>query len=277
MGLKFEKEVMIKFIFSVLIFVYFPTAVALQTKVFLTNNTPKHLDLLVNGMQQQIQPYETKNVLQITRDGTWSPGVIDNFEIEIQNAKYPEQVLRYRLERTSEFLSSKIKSYFQLPFEKENEFLKKDYIVERINNLWSENTHFYAREYLPIGHIYDDIQLVVDESCENFQRTESPNELTVLNYNIQMLPFYTEVVDKLNQPKERAKLIPARIKTYDIVVVEELFDKYLREEFISLMSAEYPCRLYLWPFRNRFRTQNTTLAQAGIEKLTFSNEFLCAI
>jgi endonuclease/exonuclease/phosphatase family metal-dependent hydrolase len=54
------------------------------------------------------------------------------------------------------------------------------------------------------------------------------------------MPFYAGAVDKLNQPKIRVKDIPAKIANYDVVVLEELFDHYLRETITNEIKQYYP-------------------------------------
>ena len=94
----------------------------------------------------------------------------------------------------------------------------------------------------------DEINYVLDMPRSRYERTDNINNLTILTYNTQIWPSVIEVANflgisnmRLNEPDKRVKLIPTRLKNYDVVVAEELMDPSRTQTFINAMNnAGYP-------------------------------------
>lgn len=98
----------------------------------------------------------------------------------------------------------------------------------------------YAKTWRPSLQLFNDYQIVIDADHGLTPWESSPDHLSVLTYNTQMMPLIAGAVDRLNQPDVRVTVIPSTIATFDVVVMQELFDKDLRETMVKGMSATYP-------------------------------------
>ncbi len=216
------------------------SANALESKVYLTNDSDSVLNVqLAESPSTSIMllPYTTQQIFAVQRDDLTKIKEVQKYHLAIASDKFPHQPLVYEIAKYHELLSSKLMHWLKLPDESEQPLFVNPHEVTKIQTGWNDNYQLFAKEKLTLGHVYDDQFLVVHQTVEPYSlKAEQANELSVLNYNTQLLPFYTGVVDKLNQPGIRAQLIPYRIPEDDVVVFEELFDKAHRVMVKILME-----------------------------------------
>jgi len=70
---------------------------------------------------------------------------------------------------------------------------------------------------------------------------ERSDQLSLVNYNIQIWPFYGDAVNPPNHKDLRIELIPDRLgPNFDVIFFNEIFDKGLREKLTKKMLVHYP-------------------------------------
>ncbi|MDF1655954.1 MAG: sphingomyelin phosphodiesterase [Coxiellaceae bacterium] len=97
-------------------------------------------------------------------------------------------------------------------------------------SFWGSNDMaLYTLRWPNIGSLYDNFHLVISNLNKNqplSKPTPDKNTLSVLTYNVQEWPAGMGgplTGDDLNHPRIRARVIPALVKNYDVVVMQELF------------------------------------------------------
>jgi endonuclease/exonuclease/phosphatase family metal-dependent hydrolase len=135
---------------------------------------------------------------------------------------------------------SHITTELALPQQNKFPILANNGLQQFTGSFWGNHYTIYARTWLPTSHLFNHYHVVIDQNNQATVNTETANKLNILTYNTQLMPFYAGTVDDLNQPGIRAKSIPGKITHYDVVLLEELFDKNLREILIKLTQAAYP-------------------------------------
>jgi len=73
------------------------------------------------------------------------------------------------------------------------------------------------------------------------QHSKQTDTLNIVSYNIQIWPFYGDVIYPPNHKNIRTSLIPKALgANFDVIFFNEIFDKGLRENLVRQMSVEYP-------------------------------------
>lgn len=211
------------------------------THIILTNNTSKLLTVNVvasaddpefkKGVQwdadiSTLKPYETKKVLWFIR----------NSGLKV-NHRYDFNLI----------LNQSIKFHFNLiPNSTFGSVISTDLTMPDFPNqiILSQNglyhyPNIHARTWRPSSQLFNDYQFVIDDEKPVSIQTEHSAELSVLTYNTQMMPFYADGIDDLNDPSIRERNIPDLISGFDVVMMEELFDRDLRSAMIKDMSRYY--------------------------------------
>lgn len=193
-----------------------------------------------DGEAVTLAPYVTKQVLWFSRNDDVKKDVKYEFNLTASNALYVDQPLKLTFTEHGKTAGSDIATHLVIPGQAKQKILTKDTFESYKGSFWNSDEIIYARSTLPSGHLYNSFHFVIDTPQNNAIETSSNQQLSVLTYNVQLLPLYANVVDDLNQPSERAKSIPSKITGYDVVVMEELFDHDLRENMIESMKKVYP-------------------------------------
>lgn len=95
----------------------------------------------------------------------------------------------------------------------------------------------------PHGNVQltDAISYAVTERQAQFHHNDNANELAVLTYNTQIWPLYGQVGGIImNNPARRTEDIAERVNDYDIVTVQEFFEKDYRARFSQFLQAYLP-------------------------------------
>lgn len=224
--------------------------------VTLTNNTDKNMQVETTLITtdtsftrdkdwgatiETLKPYESKEVLWFSRDPDVKAGQEYQFNV---SAKLEDNFLIPTTFTFNEVGKSPHGSLLNidltLPYEIKKPILTQDGLEKFNGQFWGDEYSIYARSWLPDDSNYRHFHLVIDKHQENSFDTQSNQKISVLTYNTQLMPFYAEVVDDLNQPKIRVEDIPAKISQFDVVILEELFDHDLRSTMTKRMQPQYP-------------------------------------
>lgn len=224
--------------------------------VTITNNTDEKVSinsaLLTNDSEFErgtdwdsltlaLAPYETKQVLWFRRLQDIKPNELYLFNLYANNSDYSNQnMLLTFLEKGKPILSSEIATDLTLPLQTKQRIFNKSGLYEFFGEFWGSKHIVYGMSWLPLGNLYNSYHFVIDKPVENVIKTPSSQQISILSYNTQLMPFYAGVVDDLNQPDIRVKDIPKKISQFDVVILEELFDRDLRNKIVRLMEANYP-------------------------------------
>lgn len=224
--------------------------------ITLTNNTNEQLTINSNltsndrdfergkdwdGYTLTFAPYETKEVLWFRRLRNIKSNMLYLFNITATNPAYPKQPLSIDFsERGKILLSSEVKVDISLPDQAKQRIFNASGLYFFSANFWGGKKNFYGKSWLPFGKLYNSYHFVIDKLVEKSIATPSKQQISLLSYNTQLMPFYANVADDLNQPKVRVKEIPRKISQFDVVILEELFDRDLRKTMTNLMSEYYP-------------------------------------
>lgn len=221
--------------------------------VTLTNNTPENLFIKTSlatsdhsfqqanswgGMEGFLAPYETKQVLWFSRNKDIHADQSYQFKV-IATRENQEEPLLFNFDETGKVHGSDLRVSLTFP---EKQWMLLDQTGMQIFNekLWGINQTFYARTWLPSNKQFNQYHFVINQSEGTPFDMLDKQKISILTYNVQLMPFYANVVDDLNQPSVRAKDLPAKIANYDVVILEELFDHDLRDKVKEGMKPYYP-------------------------------------
>lgn len=239
------------------------TAATAQTKttfaysyVTLTNNTSDSIQVQTtlstqdtdfkrgkdwDGETLTLAPYETKQVLWFSRNTDVKADQHYRFDLTASHAGYPADAVRISFfEKGKSVFGSEISEELALPNQSARPLLKQSNFEQITSTFWGNAFTLYARSWLPLGNLYSNFHFVIDRPENINFDTASNQKISILTYNTQLMPFYAGAVDDLNQPGTRAVDIPAKIKQYDVVILEELFDRNHRNTIIDKMQPYYP-------------------------------------
>lgn len=194
-----------------------------------------------DGTTLTLAPYETKQVLWFNRNQDVKANQLYQFDISARNSNYPSDDMTVTfVEKGKKVYGSEISTDLTLPGQAKQTILKNRRLEKFSDHFWGGNHTVYARNWLPDGKLFSDYHLVIDEAENDTFNTNSNLKLSILTYNTQLLPFYANGIDDLNQPNIRAKDISHKITEFDVVILEELFDRDLRNKMINAMRSDYP-------------------------------------
>lgn len=227
-----------------------------RSHVTITNNTNESVTISVNlqtadpdfkkGNQwdetsMTLEPYQSKEVLWFARNVGVKKNTQYDFSISASNVKYNNEVVQLGFHvKGIAVYGSDIATDLTLPTKNRETILSSDGLYKFPAKYWGGDAIVHARTSRSLGHLFNDYQFVIDKSVPVSISADRNTELSVLTYNTQLMPFYADGVDDLNEPKIREKDIPAKIANYDVVMMEELFDRDLRSSMISDMTKYYP-------------------------------------
>jgi len=165
-----------------------------------------------------------------------------HFKVSMQNESYPGQDIHFFITTVGKFSGSKIiETKIQFP---SGQFLTLDpqkndsFSIFEWNNLMM---HFVPYNRKDSGITWPSFNLSVDENQDDNFDFSTSNTFKAMTYNIQIFPFYGDVVSLPNNKRERAYRLPTLIgDQQDVVSLNEVFDRDLRNHIIADMSSMYP-------------------------------------
>lgn len=252
--------------FSLYLSVLFFSGVAYSSSnVWLTNNTlsPLYISsvlltnddtflnekgLMWDAQQDKLNPFETKKVAWFSRNQHLQKNTLYRYLVCVSPHKSDKNCM---LENNDNILyqfdvvgnlvyGSTIRTFVQSPEHDKREVLVKDGLENWHDTFWQDNYQLYGRSWLYSGEVFSSYHFLIDNVKQQKMSDGNANAISILTYNTQLMPFYTGVVNRLNHPDYRAKIIPTYITQYDVVVLQELFDKSHRETLTDIMSTHYP-------------------------------------
>ncbi|SRR5579885_481791 len=193
------------------------------------------------GGSATLQPYETRQILWFSRNADIKTDKHYRFIVNAAGGNGTNEHVRIQFdEKGKQVFGSEVKVELALPGQQSKSILDNKGLEQFPARMWGGEYRIYARNWLPAGHVFNNYQFVVDKPDQTRMDDASNQSLSLLTYNTQLMPFYAGAVDDLNQPGIRAADIPAKIAQYDVVIMEELFDRDLRNSMIQSMSKNYP-------------------------------------
>ena len=227
-----------------------------NTTVILTNNTPVVLQLKINlltedkafqkgkdwdGNSLLLAPYETKSILWFNRNIHVKSDQLYQFDIVIEHPNYHHQDLIISVtEKGKKIYGSDIYANLTLPLQIKRNILVNNHFQLIAADFWNNSYQIYARQWTPLTSLVGHYHFTINQPQTSIFNTSSAKRISILSYNTQFMPFYANVINNLNQPDIRVTDIPPKISSYDVVILEELFDKDLRLKIIKLMQVHYP-------------------------------------
>lgn len=187
-----------------------------------------------------LEPYETKEVLWFSRNIHLKTDELYQFNLNVTPLNPLDLPVQFSFFVTGQAtLGSDIKMYLTMPFKPQKRILLERGLETYSGDFWKGQHYIYARNHLVTANFFSSFHFVIDEP-QSLQNPTPPQTLDVLSYNTQLMPFYTRVVNKLNHPGTRANDIPDKISSFDAVILEELFDRDLRNQITNKMKLQYP-------------------------------------
>jgi endonuclease/exonuclease/phosphatase family metal-dependent hydrolase len=241
------KKLLLAVSFFSLLFLSLPAMALLETTyVVFTNNTSKpqsvKVSLVTNdpkykkgknwgGESTILKPYENRIILWVNRNA----GLIyKNYDFYLSLEQ--GSVIHFKL-IPQIVVGSALSTRLKLPKQAEKDILQDDGLFHfQVDT----DSKIHARTWHPKMQLFNSYHFALDNEKPISVPAEKNTELSVLTYNTQMMPFYANGIDDLNNPSQRALLIPKMTQGYDVVMLEELFDRDLRATVIKAMSEAYP-------------------------------------
>ena len=241
--------------FLALLFPALTYAIPGYTYVNLTNNTNENMEIQStlttedssfkkgkdwNESALTLAPYETKQVLWFSRNFDVELNKIYQFDLTGNSSNSSDPLTISFIEKGKSIYGSTLNTFLTLPNQSQVEILQHKGLEQIQGQFWNNHYTVYARDWLPTAGLFDNYHFVIDQPENNSFDTSSNQTLSVLTYNTQMMPFYVNVEDDLNQTGIRVQDIPKKITQYDVVILEELFDLDLRIKMTNAMGENYP-------------------------------------
>ena len=190
-----------------------------------------------------LEPYETKQVLWFSRNQNVKANYIYQFNLFAEHERYPNNAIIFSfIAKGNVMYGSDISTSLILPNQSTQIILTENGLEKFKSLIWDDQYVIYARTWLPKGGLFNDYHIVIDKPEENIFDTSSNEKISLLTYNTQLMPFYANVKNDLNQPDVRALDIAKKIGQYDVVILQELFDRDLRIKISNALKANYPYR-----------------------------------
>lgn len=243
---------------------FFTSITFANTNVWITNNTfsPLYIDgaLITNDqafinqkknmwdlVTSKINPLETKKIAWFSRNAHLHPGTLYRYVICVS----PNKLLNCSMNNIDDliyhfdvvgntFYGSTLRTFLKYPQGQEKEILLTDGLEKLTATFWEDTYNLYNRSWLYLGEVFSSYHFVIDNIKPHQPADNNSNKLSILTYNTQLMPFYAGLVNRLNQPSYRAQMIPIYTSQYDVVILQELFDKNHRDKLIAAMNAFYP-------------------------------------
>ena len=205
------------------------------TNISVLNNTLQPLEVVAGDTVHTIAPYAKKELLRVERNTGFKPGEVTTFDLDWQHWD-----LHYQMQRTGEWIGSSIASSVRLADEPDQPIFEQENFAQLPLVGDDASASFYGASTKSIAKIYADVSLGIDGPHPRYHRQPEANHLTVLTLNTQLMPLYAGTYNKLNNPGHRAKVIPSLVKDYDVVMMQELYDRDYRATVTALMAEDYP-------------------------------------
>lgn len=246
------------FTFILLLIFNIPYAYAIElhrSDFILTNNTPEKMDVKVKLTTKDsnftkgkdwdessitLLPYESKPVLWFRRNLHVKHNVVYRFDVTANHPSYPGKEIVLTFVMIGQRIGSTVTADVTCPDKIPKQLYQRTGLEHFSESLWGCRYDIYARSWLDLNRLFDSYHFVISKPQKIFFDTANLKQISVLTYNVQLLPFYGSVSANLNHPKVRAVDIPKKIKQYDVVIFEELYEKSLRESIIRGMFDNYP-------------------------------------
>ncbi len=165
-----------------------------------------------------------------------------HFNVLVLDNNNPDQFLNFYITTKGLFSGSKIiETYVVLPSGERIVFDPKKQASFNIPN--SNNLIF---RFIPFARTDQTVSwpsfvLVIDKAYEDAFEFSQSNTLKILNYNVQLWPFYSDHTNPPNHRDERARRLPELINNnYDYVTLHEVFERGIRDKMIRDMREYYP-------------------------------------
>lgn len=268
-----------KFFIKLLLFIFSSTIsyqVLADSYIYLTNSTPdtvyvetkhtgsKPLTQNTHWSQEatKLAPYETKKVLRVNRYTGIKSGQTYNFNTTVTSGS-SKIVLKQSM--TGTWYGSTIRHGAQATdFDSQ---WKDNRAIHRFNTLYANKKSEIAFKASANTFKYDDFHYTITNSIVNEVPTNDDNQLKVLTYNVYSLPIplsNNNITGRLND-------IPAHIKGYDVVLLQEVFSSH-RVPLLQALSAEYRYQTYIpkranSKFLNLYDSGVIILSRYPIEKV----------
>ncbi|PJG57799.1 sphingomyelin phosphodiesterase [Aeromonas cavernicola] len=208
-----------------------------DTDVYLTNNSaaPLQLEVRQTGSAQLQQgsewvqhkktlaPWESAVVLSINRYQGVKAGKSYQFETRVTTAGGDTYRLNQQIEGTS--LSSNLLHSGDTPTASSG--WKNDRTIYRVKG--PQELAFSAK----FTGRYDDLHYMLTPPLAQEQPQPAPHILKVASYNVWALPMVASSIG------ERLALLPAHLKGFDALLLQEAFDGR-REGLLQALAKEYP-------------------------------------
>lgn len=195
------------------------------------------LDVDVGPFLSNITTFNIPSVLQEPAESE------HEFHILIENKRFPYQSVMIELlikknQEGYEIANGKI----SLPFDEVN-FDPKIFFSIDISKIWPNRIlRFVPSKVYKNGLMWASLVIVVDtkESEETLFDNHTANTFKIMNYNVQIWPFYGDLAVPSNKKLVRARAIPKFIgNSFDYIALNEVFDPDIRRKIKNDMKKTY--------------------------------------
>lgn len=257
---------------SVLLFlICFAFSVFAVYDIFLENNTPYPLYIETGSYEdlpsnthngwhgKRIRPYERAKVQWFNFDEGIKFGHRYTFFVDIKRKVDDKKpVMQFSTSIKGFIVGSSIsetkvqsgRTVRQLFGSEPNPYYSKLMSADFNHNPFGDNQAVTVRSAaikytLPNPHkniqLTDALSYVITEKQSQFHQSDNANELAILTYNTQIWPLYGKVGGIImNNPAKRTEDIAEKVNDYDIVTVQEFFEKDYRAHFTALLQPSLP-------------------------------------
>lgn len=187
-----------------------------------------------------LQPYESKQVLWFSRNFNVKPNQLYQFDMSLTHLDKSKKILFSVIEKGKNIFGSEVYAELGLPDQPNQKILTEHSFENLTKNFWDNSYQIFLRSWMGATSLFNNYHFTIHEIDNKIIDTHLPQTLSVISYNTQLMPFYADAVNNLNQPAIRALDIPAKIANVDVVILEELFDRDLRISIMNVMNKYYP-------------------------------------
>jgi endonuclease/exonuclease/phosphatase family metal-dependent hydrolase len=205
---------------------------------------------------QLLLPHQRANVQWFNFYRHINRGDTYQFDVTVSKEKAGSPLLSFHTKIEGDWFGSHIKNV-RFHTDKQSEWLFKDnpkpsyvhLVQKKLAHLFKGHTATIgaaAVKYtLPNPHnnyqSTDLLSFTINQPKTSYHRSDNANQLTALNYNVQLWPLYGQVGGIImNQPDARAQTITEQINDYDVVALQELMSTSHRATISQNLLNAYP-------------------------------------
>lgn len=115
-----------------------------------------------------------------------------------------------------------------------------DYLTGSAYDLDQDSLDMILEKRTKKQQLIFDMDFQYDDFAAQYFVQKNKNKISILSYNLQLMPKVVNLVKSMNKPFIRASEIPKLVSNFDVVVFQEVFDTDLALQLKKEMKRYYP-------------------------------------